>query len=120
MSSSYIAHAFVKQTDRRVETTYLVKHVEEHGRLESKEPWSIRQMGVYHKSDGSSGDVFVIINPSLPFRRRLKYVRENGSRPSIRALHAMILSCAMENWRLYISDLEKRYLQMVTELTRLK
>jgi hypothetical protein len=116
--------AFHFRNDSRAsvyETTYLVKHVEEHGRLESQEPWSIRQMGVYHKSGGSSGDVFIIINPSLPFRRRLKYARENGSRPCSRALHAMILSCTMENWRWYITDLEKRYLQMKdkAQLTRM-
>lgn len=96
----------------KIETAYVVKQVEENGREEG-DPWSIRQMGIYHKSDSSCGDVFIILNPSFSLKQRLKHLREFGSRPSSKALHTMILSCAMENWRFYITDLEGRYLRMV-------
>lgn len=94
------------------EIAYLVKHVEEHGRSELSNPWSIRQMGVYHKKGGPSGDVFIIINPSLPFRQRLKDVKHAQRTPSPGEIHLMIQSCTMEKWRWYISNLEKKYLDM--------
>jgi hypothetical protein len=95
-----------------IETAYIVKLVEEHGRVENADPWSIRQMGVYHQTRGKSGNIFMIINPSKPFLRRLRCMREDPSEISAGALHAMILSCSMENWRWYIMDLEKRYTAM--------
>jgi hypothetical protein len=94
------------------ETAYLIKQVEENGREEG-DPWSIRQMGIYHRSDSSCGDNFIIINPTAPFRQRLERARDFGSNLSPGSLHTMVLSCAMENWRLYITDLEKRYIKMV-------
>ncbi|KAF2099469.1 hypothetical protein NA57DRAFT_74969 [Rhizodiscina lignyota] len=101
------------------EACYLAKQVEEHGRKEEDgvdvDPWSIRKMGVYHKSSSSSGDTFIILNPSVTFRRRLTCMREHGGQISPQALHEMILSCSMENWRWYISDLEKRYFKMATK-----
>lgn len=96
----------------KAETAYLIKQVERHGREEGN-PWSIRQMGIYHRSDISSGDVFIIINPTTSLKQRLKQYRQIVSNTSTRALHTIILSCAMENWRFYITDLEKRYLEMV-------
>jgi hypothetical protein len=95
------------------ETAYVVKQVEEHGREEG-DPWSIRQMGIYHRSDASSGDVFIVINPSAPLKKRLRHLQDFGSRPSPKALHTIVLSCAMENWKFYITSLEKRYLEMVS------
>jgi hypothetical protein len=70
-------------------------------------------MGVYCKTGGPSGDIFIVINPSFPFRQRLKDVKHAQITPSPGEINLMILSCAMENWRWYISDLEKRYLDMV-------
>lgn len=112
------------RNDRKVsvyETAYLIKQAEKHGRPEAREPWSIRQMGVYHRNGGPFGDVFIIINPSFPLRQRLKCMKNSGGRPSPKALHTMILSCATENWRWYITDLEKRYLTMKdkAQLTRM-
>jgi len=111
------------RNDRKAEvfeTAYVVKQVEENGREEGN-PWSIRQMGIYHRSDSSTGDVFIIINPSFSLKQRLKHSREFGSRPSPKALHTMVLSCTMENWKFYITDLESRYLRMKdkAQLTRM-
>ncbi|KAF2234856.1 hypothetical protein EV356DRAFT_532406 [Viridothelium virens] len=95
-----------------LEIAYLIKHVERHGKLQSEEPWSIRQMGVYHKYGGPSGDVFIIINPSIPLQRRLADLKKCDGTDLPQKIHMAILSCMMENWRWYISDLEKRYVHM--------
>ena len=94
--------------------TYLVKHVEKHGRNELQDPWSVRQMGIYHKSEPDRGDVFVIVNPSIPFQRRLKQIKM-GAEP-LRAWepHMAFLSCAMEKWRWYVTDVEREYTCMVS------
>ena len=70
-------------------------------------------MGVYHKQGGPFGDIFIVINPSLPFRQRLKDVKYAQSIPSPGEIHLMIQSCTMEKWRWYITHLEKKYLDMV-------
>lgn len=92
---------------------YLLKHVEEHGRAEVSEKWSIRQMGVYHRSARSSGETFIILNPSASLQHRLKSISERPIIPSPWELQATILSCTMENWRRYVSDIESRCLHMV-------
>ena len=71
-------------------------------------------MGVYHKKGGPSGDIFIVINASFPFRQRLKAVKHAQRTPSPGEIHLMIQSCTMEKWRWYISDLEKKYLDMVS------
>jgi hypothetical protein len=96
-----------------VETSYLVKHVEEHGRKGPSNPWSVRQMGVYHKANPSAGNIFVILNPSKSFLRRLKQAQQGAGLPGPWELHLMILACAMEKWRWYLSDLERECASMV-------
>lgn len=97
--------------------TYLVKHVEEHGRAEISEKWSIRQTGVYHRSCKIYGETFLVLNPSRILQLRLKELVNAKSTTSPEAIHAAILSSAMDNWRWYVSDLEHRYLSMVRILT---
>lgn len=97
--------------------TYLVKQVEEHGRAEISEKWSIRQTGVYHRSCKIHGETFLVLNPSMLFQLRLKELL-NAKSTSPEAIHAAILSSSMGNWRWYISALEHRYLSMVRILTR--
>lgn len=88
---------------------YLLKHVEKHGREEIKDPWSVRQMGVYHRADQDLGDVFVIFNPSKPFQRRLKRIITLRSRSHVADIHLALLSSVTANWRWYITDLERNY-----------
>ena len=98
----------------KVETTFIIKHVEQHGRREANDPWSIRRMGIYHKHSRDLGDLFIVINPSLALRQRLKMIRTSPHAPSPGDIQIAILSCAMDNWRWYISHTEKRYLDMVS------
>ncbi|MCJ1423434.1 hypothetical protein MMC29_001317 [Sticta canariensis] len=90
------------------ESVYLIKHAERHGRKELKNPWSIRQMGVYHKVDNKNGDTFLILNPSNSYRRRLKRVPKSSVLEPWE-IHMMLLTSAMQNWRGCITSLERDY-----------
>lgn len=96
------------------ETLYLIKHVERHGREERDDPWSIRQMGIYHKSDQVIGDVFVIFNPARSFQRRLKIVKTQNILPQVEDIHLALLTSVTANWRWYITDLERTYESIVS------
>src|SRR5438034_538506 len=91
------------------ELFYLVKHVEEHGREGLTDPWTVRQMALYHKANAGTGEnVFIVLNPSRGFQRRLNNVRKEGSLLSPWKVHAMMLSSVVDKWRWYISDLEEQ------------
>lgn len=96
-----------------IETLYLIKHVERHEREEPKNPWSLRQMGVYHRTDNETGDTFVILNPSHPFRRLLKHVSKLSLVSNPWKIHMILLTSAMRNWRWCITYLEGDYENMV-------
>ena len=100
-----------------LETLYLIKHVERHGREERDNPWSIRQMGTYHKADKVIGDVFVIFNPSRTFQRRLKVVKTQNILPQVEEIHLALLTSVAANWRWYITDLERTYEAIVSYLS---
>jgi hypothetical protein len=96
------------------EHCYLLKHAEEHGRDEQDDPWSIRQMGVYHRRDESEDDLFIIINPSKSFQRRLKDARtKSGRQPGPKDIQTLLLSCTALGWRWYVNYLEGQFNDLV-------
>ena len=110
---------FIKQLILQItiEISYLIKHVELHGRGEERNPWSVRQMGVYYRDDNKHGNTFVVLNPSRAFQRRLKAVRQTLPIPSAHDIHILILSSATSSWRWCITDMEKNYESMVCNTT---
>ncbi|MCJ1384885.1 hypothetical protein MMC17_008003 [Xylographa soralifera] len=105
---------FIKQLILQIpiEISYLIKHVELHGRKEERNPWSVRQMGVYYRDDNKHGNTFVVLNPSRAFQRRLEVVRQTLPIPSAHDIHTLILSSATSSWRSCITDMEKNYESM--------
>lgn len=56
------------QADGKPESSYLLKHVQEHDRDEPNDPWSLCQMGIYHKASiRTSENTFIVLNPSNQF-----------------------------------------------------
>lgn len=89
------------------ELSYLVKHVEEHGKQDFSDPWSVRQMALYHKMDPRTGEnVFIVLNPSRAFRRRLQKARKMTKSLIPWDVHAIMLSSVVNNWRWYIGSME--------------
>jgi len=92
-----------------IELVYLVKHAEEHGREGSTDPWSVRQMALYHRSNTKTGEnIFFVINPSRAFQRRLTNVRGEKDALSPWQVHAIMLSSVVDQWRWYIGALEEQ------------
>src|SRR4051794_18841422 len=98
------------------ELSYIVKHVEEHGRESSDDPWSIRQMGVYHQQDSSlDRNTFIILNPSKTFQRRLRDTQTiSGKLPSWEDIHKLLASCSTVAWKRYISYHESHISKLVS------
>ncbi|KAF2739367.1 hypothetical protein EJ04DRAFT_549088 [Polyplosphaeria fusca] len=90
------------------ECAYTVKFPEEHGRDEPRDPWSVRQMGVYQQRTKDSGGTTIVLNPSKSFLRRLKRVSSRPAPLTPWEIQVMALSASMEKWRWYISELEAR------------
>ncbi|KAH8655059.1 hypothetical protein BGZ60DRAFT_546694 [Tricladium varicosporioides] len=96
---------------------YITKHVDEHGREDSDEPWSIRQIGVYHQRNSwLDTDTFIILNPSKSFQQRLKDAMTiSGHLPTWRDIHTLSASCSATPWRRFIGDMESRLAQLKTK-----
>lgn len=90
--------------DLSFEISYTAKHVEEHGRSEVYDPWSIRQLGVYHKYDAARNqNIFILLNPSTPLTKRFE---EMDPGTSALGIHCLILGAMTERWTQYLAYLE--------------
>ncbi|KAE9379782.1 hypothetical protein N431DRAFT_326685 [Stipitochalara longipes BDJ] len=99
------------------ECCYITKHVENHGREDSDDPWSIRQMGVYHQRNAwDDTNTFVIFNPSITFQQRFKDAQAaSGRLPTWRDIHTLAASCSTTPWRRYIGHMEYELAQLKTK-----
>lgn len=102
------------ETDSK-EYAYTIRYPEQHGRDEPLDPWSLRQMGVYHQCHTNGNNTFIVLQPSKPFLKRLKRVTSSKIAVTPQSIQMMALSAAMDNWRWYISDLEERYTKAVRQ-----
>ncbi|KAF2111930.1 hypothetical protein BDV96DRAFT_580879 [Lophiotrema nucula] len=99
------------------ELCYLLKTVEQHGRAESAEPWSIRQLGIYHQHNPDLGsDTFIVLNPTTSFQKRLKDAQvKMGAAPVWRDIHMLALSHATWQWRWYLTYWESKLSQLTSK-----
>lgn len=89
------------------ESCFLLQHVEQHGREEQSDPWSIRQTGVYHRSDKAlNQDTDLIVNPSDRLQERLKELKASTSAAA--GVSLLLMSTTTRNWRPYLDYLESR------------
>jgi len=89
------------------ESCFLLQHVEQHGREGQSDPWSIRQTGVYHRSDKAlNQDTDLIVNPSDRLQERLKELKASTSAAANVTL--LLMSTTTRNWRPYLDYLESR------------
>ncbi|OAL45368.1 hypothetical protein IQ07DRAFT_591692 [Pyrenochaeta sp. DS3sAY3a] len=91
-----------------------LKFPEQHGRDGPLDPWSLRQMGIYQQTYDDGGGTFVVFHPSKPFLKRFNRATSSHETINMWTLQMMALSATMDNWRWYISDLEKRFTKAKT------
>ncbi|KAF1839682.1 hypothetical protein BDW02DRAFT_563735 [Decorospora gaudefroyi] len=116
-ASDSLGGCYSWQRDNVSEFCYLLKNVERHGREDSEEPWSIRQLGVYHQQDVANGnDTFIILNPVVSFQQRLKDARsKTGRQPTWQDLHILALSHSTWQWRWYLTFWESKLTELISK-----
>jgi hypothetical protein len=108
------------------EFSYIAKHVEQHGRPNSYDPWSVRQIGVSHQYNSSRNQsTFIIINPSAMLVDRIDALMKpeelivskemaNRKDTSMLDVHRLILCTVTEQWSQYVTYLESMYKDIVS------
>ena len=104
-----------------MEITYLLKHVELNDRLNTINPWSVRQVGIYQKFSASAQQsTCMFIQPSLDLLRRLREVlqkdglQRDGLVGHWTALHLLIVGTLTRNWASYVRFLEQEMGKIVS------
>ncbi|KAH7378819.1 hypothetical protein BKA66DRAFT_466691 [Pyrenochaeta sp. MPI-SDFR-AT-0127] len=116
-TSDSLGGCYSWQSGNVSELCYLLKNVEKHGRDGSDEPWSIRQLGLYHQHDSATGsDTFIILNPMMSFQQRLKDARaKTGLLPTWRDIHNLALSHSTWQWRWYLTFWESKLADLISK-----
>ncbi|KAL4974577.1 hypothetical protein BDW66DRAFT_167666 [Aspergillus desertorum] len=96
---------------------YNIKYVAAHGQSIPKDPFSIRETGVYHGFDGATQQtqwVFIQASKELQERTREYFARpqESHAEAQIR-IHGMVFQAATQGWREYLVYLEATFKKMV-------
>jgi hypothetical protein len=101
----------VRDLDNCAELCYNMRFVQRNGRSIG-DPWSVRQIGVYHKYDGTmQRSVWILIGASKRPQSIVEDSRRGGlleSEYSLSAalfLHAILLATTEDDWRTYLEDL---------------
>jgi hypothetical protein len=97
---------------------YNIKYVAKHGRAFPKDPFSIREVGVYqHFSSSTQKCNWVFLQASDQLKDRLSRAFQSYSdtRPAQQfLLHSMILLDISEDWREYLIYLEEEFSKVVS------
>lgn len=107
------------------EFCYNVKYIARNDRPQ-RNPWSIRQTGVYERRNLHTGEsVWIILQPSERAHRRLKeatgsphFSRGKASASCI-ALHVAILIASGREWGEYLEELRGQMQQLVRSCTNI-
>lgn len=82
-----------------------------------RDPFSIRETGVYHKFQMDPVKcTWILLNPPDNLSKRLnREFSEPGATGTLGQLrcHALILLCLSENWREYVNHLEEKFSELV-------
>ncbi|OCL06759.1 hypothetical protein AOQ84DRAFT_389976 [Glonium stellatum] len=98
------------------EIGYNIKYVTGHGRSFLRDPYSIRDTGVYHKyrRDSTAGEFccWILIHASDALEERFRHAFQASKETRCVLqfqVHAMVLLSVSENWRGYINYLEESF-----------
>lgn len=110
-----------------IRNEYRLIHVEISYQFRYMEPkkggsWSQRQTGVHHQysisSTGERKNIWIFIHPMQDSKvaKRLENstTAEVGAEPDPFRMHLLIFSSYVDNWRLYIHDLNRQFLALVS------
>ncbi|KAL4745151.1 hypothetical protein BDW72DRAFT_198914 [Aspergillus terricola var. indicus] len=97
---------------------YNIKYVAAHGRSFPKDPFSVRETGVYHGFDAATQQTqWILIQASQELQERTReyftYPHESQAESQIR-IHGIIFQAATQAWREYLVYLEATFSKMVS------
>lgn len=97
---------------------YNIKYVAPHMRAFPKDPFSIRETGVYHSFDADTRQSsWVFMQASGTLRERLTecFAHSNETEPMVQfKIHGVILQTASDGWRDYLVYLEETFSKLVS------
>lgn len=103
--------------------SYNLRYVERNNRKGlGKNPWSVRQTGVYHQySPQDDAHFWILLHPKNDSKVQIaiqkaarQYSRTNAMLSNAAFMHLLILSSYVDNWRWYMKDLCSDFTKMVS------
>ncbi|KAI0020907.1 hypothetical protein F4780DRAFT_779130 [Xylariomycetidae sp. FL0641] len=96
----------VESNEKGYEVCYLLRTYQRHGRASPRDPWSLRQMAVYHKFNVlENRSCWVLIQPFAQCKPSfLSRSLKGGDEKEPHSLHAIFMSTALATWRWYLND----------------
>ena len=96
-------------------------YVEKNGRKPPKDPWSMRQTGVFHRySSSNNTSLFIFLHPmkNSVAQRRLEALFEKEDRAGALSqdamdIHVLLFSSYLNNWQVYIEELARIFKSLV-------
>lgn len=103
------------EPDGSYNMSYQLMYVEKNGRKPPKDPWSMRQTGVFHQySSSNNTSLFIFLHPmkNSVAQRRLEALFEKGDRAGALSqeamdIHVLLFSSYLNNWQVYIEELAR-------------
>ena len=104
-----------KRLDQKGELCYNVHHVEKNGRNRG-DPWSLRQIGIYHQINLTTRrSSWIFMQPPSIVRDVIfRTVKVDRFRENPMLLHIDILSSITKNWPYYIEDISSEVDELVS------
>jgi hypothetical protein len=88
----------------QLEISYVTPYVERHGR-DLKDPWSLRQVGVYHQTTAGETSRWVFIDLKSHAESYLNDLLSDSSEKPEVAIHALLAMHLCKNWADYVEYL---------------
>jgi hypothetical protein len=105
------------------EYAYVLKYAEEREptRRGKYEPWTVRKFALYHSFDlCKRRSVYILVSPNQNSRAKvdaMKWMEEAQNNDDVYnghfAIHDLLLSYHIENWKPYVNFYEKQMLKLV-------
>ncbi|CAJ2502505.1 Uu.00g098990.m01.CDS01 [Anthostomella pinea] len=88
------------------EVCYILRTYERHGRQNLQDPWSLRQMSVYHQFDSTNNrSVWILVQPFARSKSVfLSRCFDATLRQTPEMLHSVFIHGALASWRWYLDD----------------
>ena len=120
--NSNLVEIWWKTIANKLELCYCIRYVAKHGR-DSKSPWSLRQVGVYHQSHGPEGpSAWILVQPPAQLDQQLRSLIKGSQQDEVNIQighpmwHLAILATALSNWDEYVDHSRKELTNLVCTL----